>query len=182
MFSTIIKHAILIRTLCSSFVRLLYYIINSTSTIQPIFIKTKFFFRLSSRIAESLKSLFVLFASDFIQNAAELLTKCVKSQTSDKLFTKDSNCTSLVESIIQTLYFIFMHDSQGFVNIHRFEILLQPLVDQLGNLIVLENEGIREKILLCLAQLATAANDDTMWKQLNYQILLKTRDTNSKIR
>lgn len=137
---------------------------------------------MSSKIAESLKSLFVLFASDFIQNAADLLKKCIKQTESAKLFVDDEKCASLIESIIQTLYFICLHDSQGFINTHRFEILHQPIVDQLTNFIVLSDETIKANIPMCLSQLAVAANDDTMWKQLNYQILLKTRNTNSQIR
>lgn len=75
-----------------------------------------------------------------------------------------------------------MHDSQGFINSHRFEILLQPIVNQLENELVLNNPLIKEKLPLCLAQLASAVNDDLMWKQLNYQILLKTRHGNSDVR
>lgn len=126
--------------------------------------------------------MFVLFASDFIQNSADLLKKSVKQNESDELFVDDEKCASLIESIIQTLYQICLHDSQGFINSHRFDILHQSIVDQLINLIVLKNDNIKAQIPMCLAQLAVAANDDTMWKQLNYQILLKTRNTNSHIR
>lgn len=75
-----------------------------------------------------------------------------------------------------------MHDSQGFINGDRFELLLVPIVDQLTNNLVLANAEIKDQIPACLAQLAVAVNDDTMWKQLNYQVLLKTRNTNSQIR
>lgn len=30
-------------------------------------------------------------------------------------------------------------------------------------------------VIPCLTQMAVSAADDTLWKQLNYQILLKTR-------
>lgn len=125
-----------------------------------------------------------MFASDFMQNAADLLVKCSKTvdTTGEKLFANDANCTSLIESIIHTLHFVFMHDSNGFINSHRFEILLQPIVNQLENELVLQNPLIKKQLPPCLAQLASAANDDLMWKQLNYQILLKTRHANSDVR
>lgn len=139
-------------------------------------------FRLSSKIAESLKSLFVLFASDFVQNAAELLTKYTKSAASTQLALDDNDSVQLVRAIVQTIYLVCLHDSQGFINTHRFEALLTPLVDQLQNQIVLQNPATKELIPTCLAQLAVAVNDDTAWKQLNYQILLKTRNPNAEVR
>lgn len=139
------------------------------------------FFRLSSEVAKSLKSLFVLFVSDFMATVAELLTNLnVDKLPEDEIQLKKS--ALLIESIVQTLYQVFLHDSQGFVNGSRFEMLLQPLVDQIENEIVLNTATIKEQLPSCLAQLGLAVNDDIQWKQLNYQILMKTRNNNSEIR
>lgn len=137
---------------------------------------------MSSKIAESLKSLFVLFASDFFQNASELLIKCTKATPSSQLEFGDNDSRQLVSAIIRTVYLVCLHDSQGFVNNHRFELLLAPLVDQLQNQLVLSQPDVKEQIPACLAQLAVAVNDDTAWKQLNYQILLKTRNPHAEVR
>lgn len=140
---------------------------------------------MSSKVAESLKSLFILFANDFIQNAADFLIKYTNCDSSIDENTANGSkleIISLIENIIQTLSNVFLHDSQGFINNHRFDILMQPIVDQLENELVLSSEPTKEKIPFCLAQLAKAVNDDTMWKQLNYQILLKTRNNNADIR
>lgn len=143
------------------------------------------FFQLSHKIAESLKSLFVLFANDFLSNAADLLKKyrnCIDIDDADDDGERKSKIILLLNSIIQTLYQIFLYDSQGFINHYRFDILMEPLVDQLDNDIVLQTSMLRQQMPICLAQLARAANDDTMWKQLNHQILMKTRDNNAEIR
>lgn len=139
------------------------------------------FYRLSGRVAAALKSLFVLFSSDFVPNAAELLAQHgAEAQTGkDK---KAPQRTQLVEAIVRTLHSIFLHDSQGFVNAHRFDVLLQPLVDQLQNPVVLASASLQTDVIQCLAQLGVARNDDSAWKQLNYQILLKSRHSASAIR
>lgn len=134
------------------------------------------FYKLSNEVAKALKSLYVLFASDVTQNATEYLTE-LNTETGDA-----EKCSLLIQQIVGTLYQIFLHDSQGFVNGSRFEALLQPLVDQIENEIVLHSSENKELLSKCLAQLGIAVNDDIQWKQLNYQILMKTRNNNSEIR
>lgn len=88
----------------------------------------------------------------------------------------------LIEGVVQILYQVFLHDSRGFINGARFEAILQPLVDQIENEIVLNSPKLMELISSALAQLGQAVNDDIQWKQLNYQILMKTRNNESRIR
>lgn len=142
------------------------------------------FFRLSSEIAKSLKSLFVLFAGDFIQNATDWLNKLNASteENEEKKIENVEKSVILIESIIETLYQTFLYGSTGFINHSRFDVLLQPLVDQIENEIVLNSASIKSLLSKCLAQLALVTNDDTLWKQLNYQILMKTRNNSSEIR
>ena len=40
---------------------------------------------------------------------------------------------------------------------------------------------IRDYVTPCVSQLAIATHDDTAWKSLNYQILLKTRHNLPKV-
>lgn len=134
------------------------------------------FYKLSNEVAKALKSLYVLFASDVTHNATEYLT----AMNADTVHTEKRSL--LLQQIVGTLYQIFLHDSQGFVNGSRFEALLQPLVDQIENESVLRSEEGKELLSTCLAQLGMAINDDIQWKQLNYQILMKTRNNNPEIR
>lgn len=139
------------------------------------------FYRLSSRVAGALKSLFVLFSSDFMPNASELLAKYADTADDDDQESKPL-IAQLIEAIVQTLNSIFLHDSQGFVNAHRFDVLLQPLVDQLQNPVVLADAALESTVVQCLAQMGVACADDSAWKQLNYQILLKTRHSDAVVR
>lgn len=133
------------------------------------------FYKLSNEVAKALKSLYVLFASDVAINATEYLTALNADTDVEKR-------SLLAHQIVSTLYQIFLHDSQGFVNGSRFESLLQPLVDQIESELILRSEENKELLSKCLGQLGMAINDDIQWKQLNYQILMKTRNNDPDIR
>lgn len=142
-------------------------------------------FRLSSVIAEKLKGLFVLFASHFIKNAADLLDTCNNSKSEELYFDDEEKCLTLVKYILKTLHTVFLYDSQSFLNKDRFETLMQPVVDQLentmGGISSLKSRAV-ESIIPCVAQFAVATADDSLWKLLNYQIMLKTRHNDAEIR
>lgn len=142
-------------------------------------------FRLSYSIAENLKGLFILFAGHFIKNAADLLNACNKNKSDELFLDSDEKCCDLIEYIIKTLNAVFLYDSQNFVNKERFETIMQPLVDQLDNDIGgMDTLKIRAENLIipCIAQFSVATADDSLWKPLNYQILLKTRHNDFNIR
>ncbi|XP_053600509.1 HEAT repeat-containing protein 1 [Plodia interpunctella] len=143
------------------------------------------FYRLSCAIADQLKGLFVLFAGHFIKNASELLDSCNNSKTEDLYFDSDKKCIVLVKYIIKTLHTVFLYDSQNFLNKERFETLMQPVVDQLentvGGVLSLKTRAA-EYLIPCISQFAVATGDDSLWKLLNYQVLLKTRHNDAEIR
>ncbi|XP_053690561.1 HEAT repeat-containing protein 1 homolog [Sabethes cyaneus] len=141
------------------------------------------FFNLSSHVADALKHLFVLFASELITNAAKLLEATNSSKTSEEpYFAEPKKNVTLVRYILRTLLSVFVNDNQNFINSIRFDTLLQPIVDQLENATVFEDEEVRRLVVDCLAQLAVAVADDTLWRQLNHQVLLKTRNNDSEVR
>lgn len=140
------------------------------------------YFRLSVEIANALKSLFVLFANDFIDDIPALLNKSLASELKQPTDVLIAKTNLLIEGVLKTLYQVFLHDSRGFINGARFEAILQPLVDQIENQIVLDSPKLMELVSSALAQLGQAVNDDIQWKQLNYQILMKTRNNESRIR
>lgn len=143
------------------------------------------FYSLSSRIAESLKSLFVLFASHFINNSAEILDACNRSKTEDLYYANEDKNVILLENVLKTLNSVFLYDNQKFINRDRFNVLMQPLVDQLenplGGLNALTKRN-SELVTPCLVHFSIAVADDALWKQINYQILLKMRNNTAKIR
>jgi U3 small nucleolar RNA-associated protein 10 len=95
--------------------------------------------------------------------------------------------------IISALTACFTHDNEGFMQDQsRFNLILQPIVEQLENLNNEEEEesisidmaryGSRvEAIAQCLAKLATVSSHQ-LWKPLQLQVLLKTQHKDSTIK
>uniref|UniRef100_A0A146KUJ9 HEAT repeat-containing protein 1 n=1 Tax=Lygus hesperus TaxID=30085 RepID=A0A146KUJ9_LYGHE len=146
------------------------------------------FYRLSMKFADSLKNLFNLFAGIFIENASELLRLTNLNEEPDGYFQGDQaveKSSLLVDSIIATLNAVFLYDSHNFVNKERFTNLMKPLVDQIENKLGGEEVWMKrceELITPCIAQMATSMSDDSLWKQLNHHVLLKTRHQDYMIR
>lgn len=98
---------------------------------------------------------------------------------------EESDRIELVEAILLTLYRVFNYDARNFINQDRFEILAQPLVDQLENTM-----GTREEyesrasrlIVPCIASFVGAIPDDMLHKQLISQTLLKTKHAKPYVR
>ena len=92
-----------------------------------------FTFRILSIVSEKLKGIFVLFASNFLRNAAELLRKnncgCKDEEVYNSGFSADETI-SLVDSILKTLFNVFRYDTVKFLTKDRFDMLCEPLVNQ----------------------------------------------------
>ena len=148
------------------------------------------FYQTTLKLSDKLKNLFVLFASHFVQNAADLLNLINISKTNEKYF--DSSTTSyekeklLLFSVIDTLSNVFQNDSQRtFFNKERFNLLLDPLVDQIENEIDYDNyrQFVSQHLGPCIANLAACCvHDDTLCRKFNYQILLKTKHSSVQVR
>lgn len=135
-------------------------------------------FRLTYKLAESLKALFINFAQPIIQNAADLLER---NFTETEVNASSANPATLIYNILSTLQSVFTH-GDTFMNSHRFNVLINPLVNLLDNEEYLADKLIIELLPKCLAQFAIAANNDQSWKLLNHQILLKTRNNSVLVR
>lgn len=150
------------------------------------------FFLLTKRIAMTFKTLFVVFAGDFIDDAARILNDCNISLNhkenecnlntrSDKNVDEKVNQLT-IQSILETLYTVLLHDNKQFINAQRFRILSPAIVDQLENPVVLEEKSLQDTLRLCIVQLAIDVSDDVMCKELNNLILLKTRSNQPEAR
>ncbi|XP_022904359.2 HEAT repeat-containing protein 1 [Onthophagus taurus] len=143
------------------------------------------FYSLSSEVASCLKGLFVLFAGHFLNNAATILDSCNLLKQTEIYFEDEQKSLLLLDYVLKTLYVIFLHDSRRFINKERFDVLMQPIVDQLENNLGGENrlvDRVKDLVIPTIVQFAVATGDDALWKQLNYQVLLKMRHTSAKIR
>ncbi|XP_033935504.1 HEAT repeat-containing protein 1 isoform X3 [Pseudochaenichthys georgianus] len=145
------------------------------------------FFRLSEVLAEKLKSLFVLFAGNLVKPIADLLTLSNCSQTSEPLFASlgSQKVCLLLHFLLDCLYKICLYDTQRFLSRERADTLLQPLLDQMENSVGGQEASrlrLTQNLVPCLGQFSVALADDSLWKTLNYQILLKTRHTLPEVR
>lgn len=146
------------------------------------------FYRLADHIAERLKGLFVLFAGHLVKPFCDLLLQTNITKTDEALFDSDNGVaktSALLHYVLDCLHKIFLYDTQRFLSKERAEALMAPLVDQLENTLGGEEAyqaRVTKHLVPCVAQYAVAMGDDTQWKTLNYQILLKTRHASSKVR
>ncbi|MBZ3881669.1 HEAT repeat-containing protein 1 [Sciurus carolinensis] len=146
------------------------------------------FYNLADCIAGKLKGLFTLFAGHLVKPFADTLNQVNISKTDEAFFDSEHDpekCCLLLQFILSCLYKIFLFDTQHFISKERAEALMMPLVDQLENRLGGEEkfqERVTKHVIPCIAQFSVAMADDSLWKPLNYQILLKTRDSSPKVR
>lgn len=146
------------------------------------------FCRLSDRVAERLKGLFVLFAGNLVKPFADLLRQTNSSETGERLFAScrgEEKSSLLLQYVLDCLHKIFLYDTQRFLSKERADALMGPLVDQLENMLggdQVYQQRVIQHLVPCVGQFSVALADDTQWKTLNYQILLKTRHADSKVR
>lgn len=141
------------------------------------------FYRLADCVAERLKGLFVLFAGNLVKPLADLLRQTNRSRTADALFDStraEEKNALLLRFVLDCLHKIFLYDTQKFLSRERADALMGPLLDQLEN--TAGGQQVTQHLVPCVGQFSVALADDTQWKTLNYQILLKTRHTDAKVR
>ncbi|EDV22539.1 uncharacterized protein TRIADDRAFT_58870 [Trichoplax adhaerens] len=150
------------------------------------------FFRATNRIADTLKGLFLIFASDLVTYSAKLLDannaskggKFFSNNESDASIAEEKS-SLLTELILDCLYKCFLYDRQKFFDQEKFDLLMQPLVDQIDNQIdgaAKYEERVLQHLLPCIVEFAVVIENDALWKPLHYQICLKTRHKSPQVR
>ncbi|KAB5555247.1 hypothetical protein PHYPO_G00031300 [Pangasianodon hypophthalmus] len=151
------------------------------------------FCRLADCIADRLKGLFVLFAGQLVKPFSDLLRQLNIAHTDEAFFDSEDEddadalqkSSLLLQYTLDCLHKIFLYDTQRFLSKERADALLVPLVDQLENMLGGEQvyqTRVTKHLVPCVAQFSVAMGDDSQWKVLNYQILLKTRHSCPKVR
>ncbi|CAL1294382.1 unnamed protein product [Larinioides sclopetarius] len=158
----------------------------ATATEPKLKLRLFTFYNLTCQLSKSLKSLFLIPAKTFLKHAASDLDSNNVSKTKSIDFADNSGMLcQYLNNILDTLNTCFLHDDNKLVDKDNFEFLMQPLADQLENLADDENsyqERISNYLCSCIARFMAAVSDNTLWKKLNYQILLKTRHDSPTIR
>ncbi|XP_056222571.1 HEAT repeat-containing protein 1 [Seriola aureovittata] len=146
------------------------------------------FYRLCDCVAERLKGLFVLFAGNLVKPISDLLQQTNSSKTDQLLLDSGvgvEKTSLLLQYVLDCLHKIFLYDTQHFLSKERADALLSPLVDQVENTVGGEQvyqQRVTRHLVPCVGQFSVALADDSLWKTLNYQILLKTRHSDAKVR
>ncbi|NXN72323.1 HEAT1 protein, partial [Himantopus himantopus] len=146
------------------------------------------FHRIADRIADKLKGLFTLFAGHLVKPFAETLNQVNISKTDEAFFDSENSTEKsclLLQFTMDCLHKLFLFDTQKFLSKERAETLMMPLVDQLENMLGGDEkfqERVTAHLIPCIAQFSVAMADDSLWKPLNYHILLKMRHTSPKVR
>ncbi|CAF0778125.1 unnamed protein product [Rotaria sp. Silwood1] len=151
------------------------------------------FYRLTFILSKKLKGLFTLFAGHIIQHASNILNQLNSSKTEEESsefkinFRKkyaEENKIELINGILGTISNLCLFDSVGFINDERFQLLMMPIVDQLENFTSNDDysQWIQQNVSPCIVNLTSATKEEPLWRQIHYQILLKTRSNLSKVR
>jgi len=115
-----------------------------------------------------------------IKLAGEILRKGY-AQFSGK--HSDAKNALLSASLLDTVRKCCEYDSSGFITQERFDTLITPLIEQLDQCSSKRRrDGLLEHLSPCIVYAAVAVKNDSAWKAMNYQILLKTRHADPEIR
>lgn len=144
------------------------------------------FYGLTNELSKTLKNLFVVVAKTFLKNAASELDSHNVSKDNTIEFANQPHLQNQhLNNILDTLKTCFINDDGHLLDKDSFEALLQPLVDQLDN-VGRDEEAYQKRISQhlgsCVGHFMAAVSDNALWKKLNYQILLKTRDDSPVVR
>ncbi|KAL4236600.1 HEAT repeat-containing protein 1 [Mactra antiquata] len=173
----------------STFKPFLFKVFDWATTYEEYRDRILVFYKLADRLAEKLRSLFTLFAAHIMDHAVKLLDLNNSIKNDEKYFPTDSSSYQksclLLEYIFDCIYKCCLYDTDKFINRKRFDLLMNPIVDQLenqqGDIDVYRNR-INDHLVPCLVQLCVAAQDDSLWRSLNYQVCLKTRSENAEVK
>ena len=141
------------------------------------------FYKLTNSLINNLKELFCVYASPtIVNNCVQLLNQC-SSKDNKETNINDNFKHELSCSILSTLSKCFLYDNGSFLNNERVEALTSSIINQLEFITSNEEEYEQraEIICSCIKNLLHSFSDDTILKNINYQVLLRTRDDSPKV-
>ncbi|XP_064487187.1 HEAT repeat-containing protein 1-like [Ornithodoros turicata] len=143
------------------------------------------FYHLTEKLSETLKGLFVLFAGQFIKHSATVLDMNHDRKRESPYFDDDAMCCQLLRHVLNTLASCFQHKGKTFLVRERTTILIEPLTDQIDNMLGDREEAVHSRItdcvVPCLAYFAVGC-DDAARKEYHQKLLVKMRSSSAKVR
>lgn len=166
--------------------RPMYYDLFAWAISDPASRRLLSFYRLSTELARSLKSLFLLFFGHVLSNATELL-EAIHPNADTTADTERQYQRDLLKSVLDCLSTSFSFDNQTFLSSkHRCEAIMKPLVNQLDAVVSDDGDDyllfIEKHVRPALVNFAVAIDDRSTWKSLNDMILLKTKSPIEHVR
>jgi len=134
-------------------------------------------YKIVVKMFDNLKSLFVHYFGNLMDFTIEKLE--IFAQTENEDFG------STWKYVILALSRCFLYDNEGFMNVEKFDRLYKPLVNQM--LIKHDDteeyrEAMNNYLVPCLGELAVNVKNEDMWKSLNKQVMMQSRDENPEVR
>jgi hypothetical protein len=128
-------------------------------------------------LLEHLKSIFAPYCSYTMDNAVEWLQQYAAGRMHDQRW----------DLMISAFAKMMLYDNDGFLNESLLSGLISPLVNQLNLKTedkVLYSQCMESSLVPCLGQLAIAIHrtEPSLLKQLNHQVLMKTREEQTAVR
>ncbi|KAI9591544.1 hypothetical protein BDF19DRAFT_454726 [Syncephalis fuscata] len=135
--------------------------------------RQKFFYRFIDQLLDQLKSIVVPYYVYILDDVIGKLNQLPSIELWSLLVGGLSKC--------------LLYDNDGFWTTHLSEKILAPLVHQLSCIGDNEEDDtyltrMKEQLVPCLGQLAVTSGTDVVWKPLNAQVLLNTRDDRPVVR
>ncbi|XP_055354273.1 HEAT repeat-containing protein 1-like [Paramacrobiotus metropolitanus] len=160
------------------FMRIYQWVISSESGERWVV-----FFRIVARLTDTLKLLFTIFASTVIGQTVKLMEALHVVKGESGQFAKTDVRVELLNEMFGVLSRFFKFDVEGFFNADQYDILMQPLINQLDNFHdTVSYLRSSPALIACIADFVVCLNDDSLWKPLHYQICLKSRSEIAEVR
>ncbi|XP_074109460.1 HEAT repeat containing 1 homolog l(2)k09022 [Cotesia typhae] len=160
------------------------------------------FYRLSSNVMDGINELSESLPESFSKALAELVSavpnfmlplaapllkdnNLAVNPPGDDTFQEEFSRVEVTEAILSTLKKIFEIVPCNAINSEWFDILTQPIVDQIENVLGSKEDfefRAKDLIVPCVAFFAAATSDAAVHKKIIYQTLLKTQHKESHVR
>ncbi|XP_047485960.1 HEAT repeat-containing protein 1-like [Penaeus chinensis] len=143
------------------------------------------FYRFADQLVGTLKVLFIKakLADSLYSHAVAMLERNNSLNHHSTIFGSDEDAekksSDLISVILDTLTKVFMYDSVNFINQERFKMMVKPLIDQLENKHGGEEaykDRVSNHLMPCVIKFTVATADDSLWKELNSEILKRVRN------
>lgn len=153
--------------------------------------RLRVFYRTLNCLFDRLKSILTPYYAHVIDTTADQLSMLGVARDSIELQEEADRSVkpvpgALWRAVVDSVYQSALHDTAGFWNDDRIRKVCRPLAYQLGNTKETEDllyvDRVRDHLAPAISQLAVAAGNDALWKQINQEVLLKTRSESASVR